>query len=218
MTPRSCCSSAASQSPLARLWPPAVRALPWRRELGIWFVVTAIVHAVLILDRWVVWDMGRRLGSEFIPQLGRIARLGPGFGLANLLGLLAVAWALILGAASWDRAVALLGPGAWKWLHHGAHVSFISLSCTPRTSSSSTSPRRSTGSRRRRTGSAGRCSDWVPVCCSSNGPPSQLPCAVGDGHPVTLSAMDVWPSSPLTPWHPAAREPARRRAAPGSAQ
>lgn len=107
MTPRSCCSSAASQSPLARLWPPAVRALPWRRELGIWFVVTAIVHAVLILDGWVVWDMGRRLGSEFIPQLGRIARLGPGFGLANLLGLLAVAWALILGAASWDRAVAL---------------------------------------------------------------------------------------------------------------
>lgn len=136
----------------------------------------------------------------------------------GLLALGAVAAAHHLGAASWDRAVALLGPGAWKWLHHGAHVSFISLSCTPRTSSSSTSPRRSTGSRRRRTGSAGRCSDWVPVCCSSNGPPSQLPCAVGDGHPVTFSAMDVWPSSPLTPWHPAAREPARRRAAPGSAQ
>ncbi len=217
MTPRSCCSSAASQSPLARLWPPAVRALPWRRELGIWFVVTAIVHAVLILDGWVVWDMGRRLGSEFIPQLGRIARLGPGFGLANLLGLLAVAWALILGAASWDRAVALprarrlevVAPRCARFFYltllHTAYFLFIHFAS-------------STGSRRRRTGSAGRCSDWVPVCCSSNGPPSQLPCAVGDGHPVTLSAMDSWPSSPLTPWHPAAREPARRRAAPGSAQ
>lgn len=110
--------------PLARLWPVFARALPWRRELGVWFVVTGVAHALLILAGWVEWDVGRTLGYEFIPQLGRVARLEPGFGLANLLGLVAVLWAMLLGATSTDRAVDALGPGAWKWLHHGAYVLF----------------------------------------------------------------------------------------------
>lgn len=110
--------------PLARLWPAAVRALAWRREVGIWFVVTAVVHTLLILEGWVEWDPGRTMGYEFIPQLGRIARLEPGFGLANLLGLVAIVWALILGATSSDRAVRVLGPSSWKWVQHGAYVLF----------------------------------------------------------------------------------------------
>lgn len=110
--------------PLARLWAGAARALAWRRELGVWFVVTAVVHALLILDGWVEWDVGRTLGYEFIPQLGRVARLEPGFGLANLLGVVAIVWAVVLGATSWDGAVRRLGPGAWKWVHYGAYVVF----------------------------------------------------------------------------------------------
>jgi methionine sulfoxide reductase heme-binding subunit len=110
--------------PLARLWRPATRALRARREFGVWFAVTAVVHTVLVLDGWVEWDMGRLLGYEFIPELGRTARWEPGFGLANLIGLVALAWALVLAATSSNRAVRLLGSPAWKWIHQGAHVIF----------------------------------------------------------------------------------------------
>jgi methionine sulfoxide reductase heme-binding subunit len=110
--------------PLARLWQPATQVLRWRRELGVWFAITALVHSFLILEGWVDWDLGRLMGYEFIPQLGRTARLEPGFGLANLLGLVALAWALVLAATSSNRAVRALGPAAWKWLHHSAYVIF----------------------------------------------------------------------------------------------
>lgn len=110
--------------PMARLWRRAGRALRWRRELGVWFAVAALVHATLILNGWVQWDFGRFTGYEFVPQLGRTARIEPGFGLANLIGLVALTWGLVLAATSSNRAVRALGPAAWKWLHHGAYVVF----------------------------------------------------------------------------------------------
>jgi sulfoxide reductase heme-binding subunit YedZ len=64
------------------------------------------------------------VGFEFVPQLNRTARLEPGFGLANLMGLVALAWLLILAVTSSDRAVRALGPAAWKWLQTGAYVVF----------------------------------------------------------------------------------------------
>lgn len=48
----------------------------------------------------------------------------PGFGLANLVGLVAMTWLLILLATSSDRALRFLGPHAWKWVHHGSYVTF----------------------------------------------------------------------------------------------
>jgi sulfoxide reductase heme-binding subunit YedZ len=116
--------AALSVGPLARLWRPAARSLLWRRELGVWFVVMGVVHVLLVLSGWVEWDLGRLFGYEFIPQLDRTARLEPGFGLANLVGLVALVWAVVLAATSSNRAVKLLGPQAWKWVHHGAYVVF----------------------------------------------------------------------------------------------
>lgn len=110
--------------PVARLWAPARRLLPWRRQTGIWFALLAIVHAVLVFNGWARWSVDRLLGYEFVPQLGRSARLEPGFGLANLIGVLALFWALVLLATSSDRALRYLGGQAWKWLHSGAYVVF----------------------------------------------------------------------------------------------
>lgn len=110
--------------PLARLWRPVGRLLPWRREAGVWFGVLALVHTVLILNGWARWSLARLFGYELVPQLGRVARMEPGFGLANLLGLIAVAWTLALVATSTDWAVRRLGPRAWKWLHNATHTIF----------------------------------------------------------------------------------------------
>ena len=110
--------------PLARLWGPAGRLLVWRRQIGIWAAIVAGIHAVLVLDGWALWSVRRLLGYEMIPQLGREARMEPGFGLANLIGLVALTWLLVLLATSSDRALRFLGPPAWKWVHHGSYVVF----------------------------------------------------------------------------------------------
>ena len=110
--------------PAGRLFPAVARISRWRRQLGIWTALTGLVHTVLVLWGWVAFDLGRLMGYEFVPQLGRTARLEPGFGLANLMGLVAMAWLLVLLATSSDRAVRRLGPGVWTWLQGFAHVAF----------------------------------------------------------------------------------------------
>jgi methionine sulfoxide reductase heme-binding subunit len=110
--------------PLARVWKPINRFISWRREIGIWFGVLTLAHALLILNGWVRWDIMRFFGYEFIAELGRQTRLEPGFGLSNALGLFALIWALLLTATSSNWAIKRLGSSAWKWLHSGAYIIF----------------------------------------------------------------------------------------------
>lgn len=129
--------AALTLGPLAKLVPSTRPWLRWRRQIGIWFALTATVHGVLIINGWARWSLRRFLGYEFVPQLGREARLEPGFGLANLLGVTALILALILAATSSDAAMRLLGRPAWTWLHrlsetilvlsllHGSYFLFI---------------------------------------------------------------------------------------------
>lgn len=129
--------AALTLGPLAKLIPSTRPWLRWRRQIGIWFAITATVHGVLVINGWARWSLRRFLGYEFIPQLGREARLEPGFGLANLIGVTALILALILAATSSDAAMRLLGRPAWTWLHrlsetilllsllHGSYFLFI---------------------------------------------------------------------------------------------
>ena len=110
--------------PVVRFAPQVGKLLSYRRELGIWFAILAILHTILILNGWARWDFKRFMGYEFIPQMDRMVRLESGFGLANLLGLLAVVLALPLMATSADWAVRALGASAWKFLHYGAYTIF----------------------------------------------------------------------------------------------
>ena len=107
---------------LARLKLPGGQLVRYRRELGIWFALYGLLHAVLILDGWARWDLMRFLGYEFVPELGRLVRLEPGFGLANLIGVTTGAIALLLLATSSDRAIRRLGATRWKLLHQGTYV------------------------------------------------------------------------------------------------
>ncbi|MCH8106694.1 MAG: ferric reductase-like transmembrane domain-containing protein [Proteobacteria bacterium] len=110
--------------PLSRYSRSVVKLLPWRRELGIWFAILAIVHSLLVLDGWVRWDWMRFFGYEFIAQLDRYARIEPGFGLSNLIGIIATFIALPLMITSANWAVKRLGGSSWKWLHYGAYTVF----------------------------------------------------------------------------------------------
>ena len=110
--------------PLGRLFNRARRLLVWRRQTGTWFALLITVHAFLVLKGWARWDLDRFLGYEFIPELGTTVRLEPGFGLANILGIVGLFWTLVLLATSSDRAARMLGGQAWRFLHMSAHLIF----------------------------------------------------------------------------------------------
>lgn len=108
--------------PAARLWRPLSRFVSWRRELGIWFALVSLVHAYLVWDGWARWDVAGLLGYQFSSEADMYLRAEPGFGLANLIGLVALTLALVMAATSFDRAVGFLGINSWKWLHTLAYA------------------------------------------------------------------------------------------------
>jgi len=110
--------------PLSKLSSKFTFLVTWRREIGIWFAVLAVTHGLLIANGWANWDALKFFGYEFVPQLGRIARLEPGFGLANTLGFVAFLWIAVLAFTSSNRAMRWLGASPWKWIHTGSHIVF----------------------------------------------------------------------------------------------
>lgn len=110
--------------PLNKLWSRSTFLFSWRREIGIWFAIMAIVHGVLVADGWANWDVAKFFGYEFIPQLDKVIKQEPGFGLANTLGFVAFLWIVILALTSSDKAMKWLGASSWKWLHTGSNIVF----------------------------------------------------------------------------------------------
>ena len=113
---------AMAAGPTARLWSWARALLPWRRELGVWGTLLAVVHTVIILDGWVEWDLIRLFGYQFHPALGQYVMLQHGFGLANAIGIAALLYGIVLALSSNDRSQKLLGGSVWKFLQQSAYV------------------------------------------------------------------------------------------------
>lgn len=106
--------------PIMKLKKPANSSSPfiapwsWRSELGIWFALTSLTHFIIVL------------ADRPFPSLIKIG--GGGFSLANLLGLVALFWALLLAATSFRKVIVFIGTEAWKWLHSLAYVIFYLVS------------------------------------------------------------------------------------------
>lgn len=108
--------------PLARLWPAFRGGVPWRREFGIYGVLLAIAHTIVILVGWVEWDLIRLFGFEIHPGTGLYAMASQGFGLANAIGIVALIYGIVLALASNDWSQRRLGGPVWKFLQQGAYV------------------------------------------------------------------------------------------------
>ena len=108
--------------PVSRLWKSMRMILPWRRELGIYAVLLAIIHVVIILVAWVEWDLVKLFGYEIHPVTGKYVMLLHGFGLANAIGIVALLYAITLALTSNDWSQKRLGGISWKFLQQGAYV------------------------------------------------------------------------------------------------
>ncbi len=107
--------------PLSRLFPVLRGALPFRRELGIYGVTLALVHTAIILDGWVEWDFYRLFGFQLHPS-GQYVMVQHGFALANIIGVVALLYSIVLALSSSNWSQRLLGSSAWKFLQRGAYV------------------------------------------------------------------------------------------------
>ncbi|VAW00709.1 hypothetical protein MNBD_ALPHA07-1366 [hydrothermal vent metagenome] len=107
--------------PLSRLFPVLRGALPFRRELGIYGVILALVHTAIILVGWVEWDFYRLFGFQLHPS-GQYVMVQHGFALANIIGIIALLYSIVLAMSSSNWSQRLLGSSAWKFLQRGAYV------------------------------------------------------------------------------------------------
>lgn len=117
--------------PLARLWRPASAALAWRRESGIWATIAAAIHVGIFWEWSLGWDWrpfffpGLHEGpSDSLmgdPSSGLVASA---FNLANVVGLVALVYAVVLAATSNDASQRLLRRG-WSWLMQRATTMWL---------------------------------------------------------------------------------------------
>ncbi|MCH8183670.1 MAG: ferric reductase-like transmembrane domain-containing protein [Proteobacteria bacterium] len=108
--------------PLSRLWTGFRRAVPWRREAGIYGVLLAVIHTIIILDGWVDWNLIRLFGYEFHPVFERYVMLQHGFGLANVIGIVALVYGAVLASTSNNLSQRLFGGSVWKFVQQSSYV------------------------------------------------------------------------------------------------
>ncbi|NOZ33007.1 MAG: hypothetical protein GXP01_08045 [Alphaproteobacteria bacterium] len=107
--------------PLSRLMPRFRLAIPWRREFGIYGVILAAIHTTIILVGWVQWDFLRLFGYELHPS-GVYVMFQQGFGLANIIGIIAMLYGIVLALSSSNWSQRMLGGPVWKFLQQSAYV------------------------------------------------------------------------------------------------
>jgi len=99
----------------SKLFTPLKTPWTWRGELGIWFTITGLAHFYFVMSGRPGWNLLKVLGGFFG---------GGGYGLANLLGLIALILAIILSITSFHKIIMSLGIESWKWLQNFAYVIF----------------------------------------------------------------------------------------------
>ncbi|MCF6344053.1 MAG: ferric reductase-like transmembrane domain-containing protein [Devosiaceae bacterium] len=107
--------------PLSRLIKFPFSITKWRRELGVYGVILAIIHTAIILVGWINWDFMRLFGFELHPE-GMYVMLQHGFGLANAIGIVALFYGIVLAISSNNVSQRFLSGTVWKFLQQSSYV------------------------------------------------------------------------------------------------
>jgi methionine sulfoxide reductase heme-binding subunit len=109
--------------PLSRLNNLFIRFLSWRRELGIWCSIMALLHVYVLLQGWFYWEP-IRLIIGVNQETGQLS-FDPGFTLANLVGAVGLAYLILLALISNNYAIKVLGRRSWYYLQKKSGTLYI---------------------------------------------------------------------------------------------
>ena len=86
--------------PFSWLWRKATQYLPYQYEFGMLAALLAFGHAIIILIGLIDLELMRLIGFEFHLVLQKYVMSKHGFGLANLVGVIALSYGAILALTS----------------------------------------------------------------------------------------------------------------------
>ena len=86
--------------PFSWLWRKATQYLPYQYEFGMLAVLLALGHVIIILIGRIDLELMRLIGFEFHLVLQKYVMSKHGFGLANLVGVIALSYGAILAITS----------------------------------------------------------------------------------------------------------------------
>ncbi|MBI1389195.1 MAG: hypothetical protein GC154_12180 [bacterium] len=104
--------------PLVRLWPDLKTLTLWRRDMGMWFGITALIHICVLLQMNLHWNVLRFFMDEDHHLLKAAAHA------SNWIGLVAIVITLVLMGTSNGWSERFLGPGGWKWIQQSSYSVF----------------------------------------------------------------------------------------------
>lgn len=107
--------------PAARLWPGFRTMIPWRRDIGLWFAITAVIHIALLAQRQH-WNPLR----FFVSEEGELLRAAAHS--SNWIGLVALVLLAVLAITSNKFSENLLGGSGWKFAQQQVYSVFF-LTC-----------------------------------------------------------------------------------------
>lgn len=110
----------------ARLFSFMGRAMTWQKEIGIWAMIFTLIHVYIVFDGWVEWRLSELFGYTLHKRTGQWILTDPGFALANIIGLIALFYGLVLLVTSNRLSVCLLIHRSWKYLQQRS-VHFLYL-------------------------------------------------------------------------------------------
>lgn len=100
---------------LSKIKPTLGNLTLWARPIGIWSMVLALGHIVIVIGGWEDWNILILFGFSIVNG-GSLEFTMPGFSFANITGLVAVFYGLVLLLTSNDFSVNKLGYKGWKYL------------------------------------------------------------------------------------------------------
>jgi len=104
--------------PLNRLWPKLKFLIPWRRDIGLWFAITGVVHIGLLAQRQN-WNVLRFFFNEDGEILKAAAHA------SNWVGLVALGITFVLAATSNRFSEMYLGGSTWKFVQQSVYALFF---------------------------------------------------------------------------------------------